>query len=97
MERLKGLYAELNVMPSLQDFVNDKGKKIDNGFQIFNTYRVGHHIKLFKDRFFINHLLQLLTVLITQKCLMDLNSLTINGQNLSPENRDFILDLIFSY
>jgi hypothetical protein len=49
----KGLYAELNVMPTLQNFVNDKGKKIDNGFQIFNTYRVGYHIKLFKDRFFI--------------------------------------------
>jgi len=50
---LKGLYVELNVMPSLQDFVNDQGKKIDNGFQIFNTYRIGYHIQLFKDRFFI--------------------------------------------
>ena len=50
---LKGLYVELNAMPSLQDFVNDKGKKIDNGFQLFNTYRMGYHIKLFKDRFFI--------------------------------------------
>lgn len=49
----KGLYAELNVMPSLQDFVNDNGKKIDNGFQLFNTYRIGYHIKLLKDRFFI--------------------------------------------
>jgi hypothetical protein len=49
----KGLYAELNVMPTLQIFLNDQGKKIDNGFQIFNTYRVGYHIKLFKDRFFI--------------------------------------------
>ncbi len=49
----KGLYAELNVMPTWQTFVNDDGKKIDNGFQIFNTYRVGYHIKLFKDRFFI--------------------------------------------
>lgn len=49
----KGLYAELNVMPAWQDFVNDKGKKIDNGFRVFNTYRVGYHIKLFKDRFFI--------------------------------------------
>jgi hypothetical protein len=49
----KGLYAELNVMPTLQNFVNDNGKKIDNGFQIFNTYRAGYHIKLFKDRFFI--------------------------------------------
>jgi hypothetical protein len=49
----KGLYAELNVMPTLQRFMNDHGKKIDDGFQIFNTYRVGYHIKLFKDRFFI--------------------------------------------
>jgi hypothetical protein len=49
----KGLYAELNVMPTWQSFVNSEGKKIDNGFQVFNTYRTGYHIKLFKDRFFI--------------------------------------------
>ncbi|MCU0429179.1 MAG: hypothetical protein MUF42_04335 [Cytophagaceae bacterium] len=49
----KGLYAELNVMPTLQNFYNEQNKKIDNGFQIFNTYRVGYHIKLFKDRVFI--------------------------------------------
>ncbi len=49
----KGLYTELNIMPTLQKFVNDKGGKIDRGFQLFNTYRVGYHVKLFKDRFFI--------------------------------------------
>lgn len=49
----KGLYAELNVMPTLQKFVNNNGKQIDKGFQIFNTYRAGYHIKLFKDRLFI--------------------------------------------
>ena len=49
----KGVYAELNVMPTVQSFVNKEGNKIDNGFQIFNTYRVGYHVKLFKDRFFI--------------------------------------------
>lgn len=49
----KGLYAELNVMPTWQSFVNREGKKMDNGFQLFNTYRIGYHIKLFKDRFFI--------------------------------------------
>lgn len=49
----KGLYAELNIMPTLQDFVNTERKKIDKGFQLFNTYRVGYHIKLFKDRWFI--------------------------------------------
>jgi hypothetical protein len=40
-------------MPSWQTFVNDNGNKIDNGFQIFNTFRIGYHIKIFKDRFFI--------------------------------------------
>jgi hypothetical protein len=49
----KGLYTELNVMPTLQKFVNDEGDKIGKGFQVFNTYRVGYHIKLFKDRFFL--------------------------------------------
>lgn len=48
----KGLYAQLDVMPTYQVFVNDNGKKIDNGFQIFNSYRFGYHIKLFKDKFF---------------------------------------------
>lgn len=49
----KGLYTELNVMPTVQNFADVEGKKLDNGFQIFNTYRVGYHIKLFKDKFFI--------------------------------------------
>jgi hypothetical protein len=49
----RGLYAELNVMPTLQTFVNTDGKQLDKGFQLFNTYRLGYHIRLFKDRFFI--------------------------------------------
>lgn len=49
----KGLYAQLDVMPTWQIFVNDNGSKIKDGFQIFNSYRVGYHIKLFKDNFFI--------------------------------------------
>lgn len=49
----KGLYTEVNVMPTLQNFVNENSEKNDNGFQVFNTYRIGYHIKLFKDRCFI--------------------------------------------
>lgn len=49
----KGAFAEVNVTNFFQSFVDNNGKKIDNGFQIFNSYRVGYHIKLFKDRFFI--------------------------------------------
>lgn len=49
----EGWYAQLDVMPTLQSFVNDNGKKIDDGFQLFNSYRVGYHFKLFNDKFFI--------------------------------------------
>lgn len=49
----KGLYAGVHVMNAWQTFVNDDGKKINNGFQVFRTYRIGYHVKLFKDRFFI--------------------------------------------
>jgi hypothetical protein len=40
-------------MSAFQTFTNEDGNKIANGFQLFNTYRVGYHIKLFNDRFFI--------------------------------------------
>lgn len=49
----KGLYAGVHIMNAWQIFVDETGHKIDNGFQIFNTYRVGYHVKLFKDRLFI--------------------------------------------
>ena len=49
----KGLFAQVDVMPAFQTFKNDSGSKVDNGFQIFNTYAIGYHVKLFKDRFFI--------------------------------------------
>ncbi len=40
-------------MPTYQVFVNDNGEKIDKGFQMFNSYRIGYHIKLFDDLLFI--------------------------------------------
>lgn len=49
----EGLYAELNVMPTWQVFMNDQDSVIDQGFQIFNTYRLGYHFSFFEDRFFI--------------------------------------------
>lgn len=49
----KGLYTSMHVMPMLQVFVNENGKKVDNGFHFFNTNRIGYHFKLFKGKFFI--------------------------------------------
>jgi len=36
-----------------QSFLNKDENKIDDDFQIFNTYRLGNHFKLFKGKFFI--------------------------------------------
>lgn len=49
----KGSYTGIHVMNAWQTFIDNDGNKIDNGFQIFNIYRVGYHFKLFKDQFFI--------------------------------------------
>lgn len=48
----KGLYAQLDVMPTWQIFSNESGNKIKDGFQLFNSYRVGYHFKFFNDKFF---------------------------------------------
>lgn len=49
----KGLYASVYVTPMLQTFIKENGDKAGNGFKISNTYRIGYHVKIFKDRFFI--------------------------------------------
>lgn len=49
----KGLYTGIDVMNAWQSFVDEDGNKIDDGFQIFITYALGYHIRLFKDRLFI--------------------------------------------
>ena len=49
----KGLYTGIHVMNAFQKFVDEDGNKIDNGFQLFNTYRLGYHFKFWNDRFFI--------------------------------------------
>ncbi|MCC7055731.1 MAG: hypothetical protein IT355_20855 [Gemmatimonadaceae bacterium] len=49
----KRAFIRADVMPSFQTFADEDGHKIDDGFQVFNTYSVGYHIKLFKDRMFL--------------------------------------------
>lgn len=48
----KGLYAAVHVQAMWQTFNNETDNKVGDGFNIFNTYRVGYHFKLFKDRLF---------------------------------------------
>jgi hypothetical protein len=49
----KGAYTSVHAMNALQYYVNDDNKKIQNGYQLFMTYRLGYHFEFFKNRFFI--------------------------------------------
>ncbi|RXR34819.1 hypothetical protein EQG68_02615 [Flavobacterium piscinae] len=49
----KGLYTSIHSMSAWQNFIDENDRKLDKGFQIFNTYRIGYQIKLFKNKFFI--------------------------------------------
>jgi len=49
----KGLYTGVHVMNAWQTFATEDDKKMNKGFQIFNTYRLGFHFKFFKKRLFL--------------------------------------------
>lgn len=49
----KGFYTAFHVMNARQTFVDDNGNTIKNGYQMFNTYRLGYQFTFFKNRFFI--------------------------------------------
>ncbi|GAB3998945.1 hypothetical protein GCM10028807_47800 [Spirosoma daeguense] len=49
----KGLYAAAHATPFLQQYKSTENVKIQNGFQLFTAFRVGYHIPLFRNRFFI--------------------------------------------
>jgi hypothetical protein len=49
----KRAYVSVDAMNALQKFVDNDDNKIKNGYQLFMTYRLGYHIPLFKNRFFI--------------------------------------------
>lgn len=49
----KGAYTAVHGMNALQKYTDDDNRKIQNGYQLFMTYRLGYHIELFKNRLFI--------------------------------------------
>jgi hypothetical protein len=49
----KGAYASIDAMNCFQQYVDNNNRKIQNGYQLFMTYRLGYCFQLFKNRFFI--------------------------------------------
>jgi hypothetical protein len=49
----KGAYASVDAMNAFERYVDEKNKFIQNGYQLFMTYRLGYHFQLIKNRFFL--------------------------------------------
>lgn len=49
----KGVYTSIDAGNMLQKYFDADKKFIQNGYQLFMTYRLGYHFQFFKNRFFI--------------------------------------------
>ena len=49
----KGAYTSVDASSMLQKYKDEDNKHIQNGYQLFMTYRLGYQFQFFKNRFFI--------------------------------------------
>jgi hypothetical protein len=49
----KGAYTSIDAGNMLQKYMDENNGHIQNGYQLFMTYRLGYHFQLFRNRFFI--------------------------------------------
>jgi hypothetical protein len=49
----RSLYSGFHALPLRQHYVDENGAGIQNGFQLFLTLRLGYHLKLRRNRFFL--------------------------------------------
>lgn len=49
----KGAFTSVDAMNTFQTYVDSDNRKIQNGYQLFMTYRLGYHFQFFRNRFFI--------------------------------------------
>ncbi len=50
----KGLFASVEVLPQFQTYLDENGDKTGNDFKLYNSYHLGYHISIGKEkRFFI--------------------------------------------
>lgn len=49
----KGAYAAVHAMQARQAYADEAGDRIQTGYQLFMTYRLGHHLPVFRGALFI--------------------------------------------
>lgn len=78
-------------MNAWQFFVDDNDKKMDNGFQIFNTYRLGYHFKILNGMFFIEPSIAIEHRFYHTRMPDSFKQIDDNYSKFSLVNPDFIL------
>jgi hypothetical protein len=48
----KGVYTSIHALNAFEKYMDEDNKKIGNGYTLYMTYRLGYHLKFFKNRFF---------------------------------------------
>ena len=49
----RGAYVAFHAIPFVQQYIDEEGKVIQTGFQLFTTLRLGYHFSFFDDAIFI--------------------------------------------
>ncbi|ADQ17230.1 hypothetical protein [Leadbetterella byssophila] len=49
----KGLFSGIHAMNAFQTYKNEDRSKINRGYTLFMTYRIGYHFKMFNQKVFI--------------------------------------------
>jgi hypothetical protein len=48
----KGIYTSAHALNAFEKYLDEDNKKIENGYTLYLTYRLGYQVKLLKNRFF---------------------------------------------
>jgi len=49
----KGLFAAIEVLPLYKSYLDENKNEIGDGFKLYTTFHAGYHIRLFRNRMFV--------------------------------------------
>lgn len=48
----KGFYTSVHALNAFEKYIDEENKKVGNGYTLYLTFRLGYHLRFFKDQFF---------------------------------------------
>lgn len=49
----KKLFGQIEVLPLKKTYLDDTGKKVDDGFKLYTSYHIGYRLQFLRDRLFV--------------------------------------------